>query len=62
MLGYQEHETGRIVDPEAEKYQAARIREEHGAARDSRLKKEEDEALRKRHEGDGKWSKGAGQK
>ena len=47
MLGYQENETGRIVDPEAEKYQAAMVREEHGAARDSRLKREEDEPRRK---------------
>jgi hypothetical protein len=47
MLGYQDHETGRIIDPEAEKYQTARLRDEHAAARETRMKKAEDDARRK---------------
>ena len=36
-----------IIDPEAVKFKTARLREEHTSKRETRLKKEEDDARRK---------------
>ena len=50
MMGYKDTETGRIIDPEAVKYQAGKLKEESQVMKEARLKREEDTA---RHSGAG---------
>ena len=42
FLGYDDGEDGRLVDPEVVKYKTQRLKEEHGALRETRLKFEEE--------------------
>ena len=50
MMGYKDTETGRIIDPEAVKYQAGKLKEESQVMKEARLKREQDTA---RHTGAG---------
>ncbi len=59
LMGYKDSQSGEILDPEALRYQSARLRDEANYLKEARLKKEEDAAHKTPGKG-GKGGKGGG--